>query len=123
MKGRPQGLAFRLRTCFSWGEAVLEVSQPRRPCYKFQCASGRNDVSPLMMLSARCGWYFRVVETGMAPVKDARLIRVFESRGPSVREMFLARSDPRTDAQTRLRLSATPALSPVWQRNLAGQSR
>ena len=52
-------------------EAVLEIAQPRAPCSKFQLYSGRADASALMTLSGRCGWYYRVVTPGRAPVTSA----------------------------------------------------
>ena len=38
---------------FSWGDAVVEISQPRSPCNKFQIYSGRPDVPALMTISGR----------------------------------------------------------------------
>jgi MOSC domain-containing protein YiiM len=104
---------------FRWGEAVLEVSQPRTPCYKFQHVSGRADGPALMTLSGRCGWHFRVVAPGEAPVKGGQLVRVQTSGGPRVRDVFLAASDRRTEPEARLWLAAAaPALSLEWRRKL-----
>jgi MOSC domain-containing protein YiiM len=107
---------------FSWGEAVLEVSQPRLPCHKFQRFSGREDASALMTLSGRCGWLFRVLATGRAPVEGSRLVRIGESGGPSVREVFLAGSDRRTDPARRRALAEPPGLAPAWRKKLSGEA-
>src|SRR5262249_16932812 len=87
----------RIGEIFSWGAVELEVSQPRVPCHKLQFYSGRDDIGALMTLSARCGWYFRVRRTGLAPLGDARLVREQASDGPSVREAFVAAFDRRFD--------------------------
>ncbi len=105
---------------FGWGEVLLEVSQPRTPCHKFQRFSGREDASALMTLSGRTGWHFRVLTPGMAPVKAARLIRVVDSGGPSVREVFLTGISPKSDPRQRQELAATKGLSAVWRKKLAG---
>ncbi len=51
-----------------WGDAVLEVSQPRAPCYKLAMHRGRGDIGRLLRQSGRCGWYLRVLEPGRVPV-------------------------------------------------------
>ena len=106
---------------FRWGDAVLEVSQPRAPCHKFQLYSGREDAGALMTLSGRCGWYFRVIEEGEAPIA-AEMERIFANNGapsvggaPSVREAFFACLDPRVGAEERQRVLDTPALAEAWR--------
>ena len=104
---------------FRWGDVVLEVSQPRTPCHKFQRVSGRSDASALMTRSGRCGWHFRVIEPGVAPA-GGMLRRAGESGGPSVREVFLAGADRRTARSLRERLADAPGLSPNWRSKLLG---
>lgn len=103
---------------FAWGETLLEVSQPRTPCHKLQRFSGRDDASAIMTLSGRCGWHFRVLATGTAPVKSGLLARMARSGGPSVREIFLAGSDRRTDPARRFALANAPGLAEAWQKKL-----
>ena len=105
---------------FQWGTAVLEISQPRVPCYKFQFHSGRLDASALMTLSARCGWYFRVLVEGAAPVGDAGLVRTSNGEGPTVREAFLAVFGKGFDPSRRQEIAATRSLSAAWRKRLVG---
>jgi MOSC domain-containing protein YiiM len=51
-----------------WGDAVLEVSQPRAPCFKLAMYRGRGDIGRRLHRSGRCGWYLRVLEPGRVPV-------------------------------------------------------
>ncbi|MBA2625175.1 MAG: MOSC domain-containing protein, partial [Acidimicrobiia bacterium] len=54
-----------------WGEAVLQVTQPRAPCYKLNLHRGfvgRDGTTVRMNDSGRTGWYLRVLEQGRAPV-------------------------------------------------------
>ena len=106
----------RIGDRFSWGQVILEISQPRSPCSKFQLYSGRDDASALMTLSGRCGWYLRVIEEGVAPARDTALTRVFASDGPTVRETFFAMHDGRTAVEVRRRIGETPALSKAWRK-------
>ncbi len=104
---------------FRWGDVLLEVSEPRAPCFKFVMLSGRADAPAAMTVSGRCGWYCRVLEEGQAHVGDARLVRVEQSGGPSVRETFFAALDPRTPASTRAKVAAARGLAASWVRALS----
>ncbi|HZR33558.1 MAG TPA: MOSC domain-containing protein [Terriglobales bacterium] len=46
------------------GSAILQVSQPRMPCYKLQIRFGRDDMIKRFLLSGRSGFYFSVIEPG-----------------------------------------------------------
>ena len=48
----------------SVGEAVLLVTEPRQPCYKFALRFGDEAMPRAMIRNGRCGWYFRVLQTG-----------------------------------------------------------
>ena len=49
---------------FKIGSAMLQVSQPRMPCYKLRIRFGRDDMIKRFLLSGRSGFYFSVVEPG-----------------------------------------------------------
>jgi MOSC domain-containing protein YiiM len=100
---------------FRWGEAILEVSQPRAPCFKFAIHSGRADAPSVMTVSGRCGWYFRVIREGLGPVKDAVLMRVAQTGGPDIRKAFFAAVDPRFPAGNLSRVHAAPGLAESWR--------
>ncbi len=51
-----------------WGDAVLQVSEPRWPCYKLAIHLGRSDVPRRFRQSGRTGWYLRVLRPGRVPV-------------------------------------------------------
>lgn len=105
---------------FQWGSVILEIAQPRVPCNKFVLHSGRADAGALMTVSARSGWYFRVIKTGAAPVAEAWLERVGESHGPTVREAFQAVFGKTASPEHRRALYGTPGLSEAWRKRLSG---
>ncbi len=51
-----------------WGDAVLEVCQPRWPCYKLALHRRRGDIASRLRDAGRTGWYLRVLEEGAVPV-------------------------------------------------------
>jgi MOSC domain-containing protein YiiM len=55
---------------WSWGEALLQVSQPRSPCYKLAAVTGRPDLLKRMVESGRTGWYLRVLQPGRVPTGE-----------------------------------------------------
>ena len=51
-----------------WGDAVLEVCQPRSPCFKLAMYRGRGDIGRRFRETGRTGWYLRVLQPGRVPV-------------------------------------------------------
>ena len=46
------------------GEALLEVSQARQPCWKLNERFARADMARQVQASRRTGWYYRVLQEG-----------------------------------------------------------
>ena len=53
---------------WAWGDAEVEVCQPRWPCFKLAMRLGRGDIGRRMKESGRTGWYLRVVREGTVSV-------------------------------------------------------
>ena len=104
---------------FVWGHVILEVTQPRGPCANVDLYHGRNELAQAMTLTARCGWYMRVLREGEAPTRNAIVHHAVMDQRPSVRDAFLARHDSRTPSTLRQRVHDTPALAPAWRRAIA----
>lgn len=98
---------------FRWGEAVLEVTQPRAPCFKFAIHAQRPDAPAVMTASGRTGWYFRVLREG---VGQGPLERVHSGTGPCVRDAFFAVLDPEAPRALREAVHAAPALAASWRK-------
>ena len=52
------------------GNALVQVSQPRRPCWKVNHKYGNAYISSLLISQAISGWYYRVIEEGQIEVGD-----------------------------------------------------
>jgi MOSC domain-containing protein YiiM len=55
---------------FQLGSAVLEVSQPRMPCWKIEHRFGRKAMVAKIIKAGISGWYYRVIEEGTAQAGD-----------------------------------------------------
>jgi MOSC domain-containing protein YiiM len=78
----------RIGDVWAWGDALVQVSQPRQPCFKLAMKTGRKDVVPAMIDSGRSGWYLRVLRPGTVPTSGA--IDVVErTGGPTITEVYL----------------------------------
>lgn len=55
---------------YQWGEAIIEVSQPRSPCFKLNKRWGIENLSVDMQDISRSGWLYRVIQPGMVSVDE-----------------------------------------------------
>jgi len=77
----------RIGDVWAWGQARLQVSQPRSPCYKLATVTGRPDLLKRFVRGGRTGWYLRVLQAATVPV--AGPIQVIE-RHPAGISVLLA---------------------------------
>jgi ferredoxin-NADP reductase/MOSC domain-containing protein YiiM len=57
------------------GTALLQVTRPRKPCFKLALRFQDLRLPRHLVETGRCGWYYRVLQTGtIAPDDDAQLI-------------------------------------------------
>jgi MOSC domain-containing protein YiiM len=107
----------RLGDAWRWGEALVEVSQPRAPCYKLSLHTGRKDVGPRMLVTGRCGWYFRVLETGRVPTAGSLTLERRDPGAPTIADAFAAMFDDGRAAEIDVvdRVLRSPALAAGWR--------
>lgn len=104
-----------------WGDAVLEVCQPRWPCYKLAMHRGRGDVGPRMRKTGRTGWYLRVLEPGRVPV--AGPIRVERNPVPASILLLHEAASPGEEVPADVieALIALDAVAEEWRMALAAR--
>lgn len=51
--------------------ALIEISQPRQPCWKIEHRFGAKGMVARIIQTGRCGWYFRVIEAGEVAAGDS----------------------------------------------------
>lgn len=57
----------RIGDIWAWGDALLQICQPRYPCFKLSMTTGRPIVGKRMLETLRNGWYLRVLQAGAVP--------------------------------------------------------
>jgi MOSC domain-containing protein YiiM len=101
-----------------WGDAVLEVCQPRWPCHKLIRHRGTQHAAERLVETGRCGWYLRVLEEGRVPV-DGPIEVLERPDGPSVLDCLRARTDLHDgNSATVETVVTTPALADQWRKHL-----
>lgn len=106
---------------FSWGKATVQVSQPRRPCYKLGARHGVRDLPVRMERTGRTGFYLRVLQPGeVSAAEPLRLVDI-DPFGLSVADVTSVMcSGPEAAGLTLERvLSAAHLLPARWVEQLA----
>ena len=105
---------------FRVGSALLELSMGRQPCNTLARHFQRKDMVARIIANRRCGWYYRVLEEGVAEPGDALELVERSQEHWSVEEAFALLFDPKRKApQNEVRdLLSLPALGPQWQAKL-----
>lgn len=99
---------------FRLGAAIIEVSQPRSPCWKIDARYGVDGMMRWMEETGNVGWYFRFIEEGN--VEPGCAFELVERRAPDVsvaRLLAVWREHRPAPAELR-RLAQTPGLSENW---------
>ena len=55
---------------FALGRAVIQVSQPRQPCWKLSVRFNVRGMARKVQTSGRTGWYYRVLQPGQVAATD-----------------------------------------------------
>lgn len=104
----------RIGDIWKWGDAVLQVSQPRWPCYKLAMHTGFDDIIKRFVASGRSGWYLRVLKPGVTPVAGPIELVAKDPLGVSVHLAFDVKTSG--DEEALVRVMAHPLLAEAWRR-------
>ena len=102
------------------GTCLLEVSQPRVPCFKLGIALGNTRAPKLFTKTFQTGVYFRVLEEG-ALVQGDDVVKTFSAPGSvSVETLFQAYFDKKYEGAEAVFLKALKldSLAPEWKEKL-----
>lgn len=103
---------------YLYGDAVIQVSQPRQPCWRPARRYRDEELALKIQDSGRTGWYFRVLEEGYVSAKsDLKLLeRPFpEWSIAACNETLHVNKD---DLRAADDLSRCRLLAPSWRKNL-----
>jgi MOSC domain-containing protein YiiM len=105
---------------FAIGEARVQVSQPRTPCWKLARRWRRQDMVERVVATGRSGWYCSILREGMI---EAGMEVVLLDRPHGVWTIRRAQETMRRrveDPGSAAALAMVPALSPGWREMLLG---
>lgn len=72
---------------YQWGEAIIEVCQPRSPCFKLNHRWGIENFCVTMQEVSRCGWLYRVIKPGVVSVCEPLVLIERVSNAMTLREV------------------------------------
>jgi MOSC domain-containing protein YiiM len=107
---------------WAWGDALLQVAQPRWPCFKLTLRSGVPDMAKRFRRSGRTGWYLRVLRPGEVPVAGPISVAERDPAGVTILDAHRA-ALPGADGEQVERVLAAPALASAWRRMLESDRR
>jgi len=108
---------------FSVGEAVLQVTQPRIPCFKLEYKTGIRNFGAQFRRSGRTGFYLRVLQEGLVQAGDEMLLMSRDPRGISVRALSDERHFRTKTAKEMESIIAVGGLSKRWRSFLTTRLR
>jgi MOSC domain-containing protein YiiM len=108
---------------FRIGSSVLQVSQPRSPCWKI---NHRFDAEHLSMFIAReriTGWYYRVVQPGFIEAGDRIELLERHTERFSIDQFWQVQLSHRPIIDELVALAATQGLAEDWKRRLSERAK
>jgi MOSC domain-containing protein YiiM len=101
------------------GDVVLQVSQPRQPCWKLARKWGIKEFADRVITSGRTGWYFRVLTEGSISCGIALTLRERSSPEWTISAANRVMHGRPFDREGSARLAAVPTLSASWKATLS----
>lgn len=99
---------------YQWGETIIEVSQPRSPCFKLNKHWGLETFSLAMQELSLCGWLYRVIQPGIASVNDDLVLLQRPKSAMTVAQVCAAFFGDPLNGQGLLKLKMQTRLSKSW---------
>lgn len=102
---------------YRWGGAIIQVTQPRSPCYKLNFHFSIEEMSALMQQTGYCGWLYRVISTGIVSEGHALDLLARTSDISVAEAITIAWHMPFDEEQYR-RLLSVSGLSASWSKTM-----
>ncbi|WP_372765926.1 MOSC domain-containing protein [Lutibacter sp.] len=78
---------------YKLGEALLEVTKPRTPCFKLGIRFGTQEILKQFWNSTKSGIYFKVLQTGNVKVGDELILVNQSENSPTIAEVYDSKKD------------------------------
>ncbi|MEE2781131.1 MAG: MOSC domain-containing protein [Planctomycetota bacterium] len=100
---------------FEVGTAVVQVSQPRTPCYKLAARLERPDLPARFLKSLKSGFYLRVLTEGQVQAGDCFVLRDRDSEPVTVQDLVRIYHFQRDDEALIHRVLKNGAIAREWR--------
>ena len=100
------------------GSALVQVSQPRRPCWKIDARYGVAGITAFINESGHTGWYYRVLEEGVAAPGDSFTLEERLQGAVSLDCLWTTWHRHRPDAERLRTIARAPGLTPAWVKKI-----
>jgi MOSC domain-containing protein YiiM len=97
------------------GTALLQVVQPRSPCYKLQVRFARPDMVALFVRQGHPGWYASVLEEGTVQAYDGIQLEERTQDKISIADVWRYSLSERADPDTYHQILSLPLLPAFWK--------
>ncbi|MEM9725818.1 MAG: MOSC domain-containing protein [Pseudomonadota bacterium] len=99
------------------GDAEVEVSHGRRPCWKLNAHLEQPDLAARMQKNGRTGWYYRVRRPGEIGVGDALILKGRPQPDWPLARVIGALFNPRLTREEAAAAAALPELAEAWRKD------
>ncbi|TDU28680.1 MOSC domain-containing protein YiiM [Panacagrimonas perspica] len=99
---------------FAFGSARIQLSQPRRPCWKIDARFGLEGIALFIEAHGLAGWYYRVLEPGTVRSGDELKLLDRHPESLSLREFHVLAHAHRPTVAELMRLAHLAGLEPSW---------
>ncbi|SDX78243.1 MOSC domain-containing protein [Paenibacillus sp. CF384] len=106
---------------WSVGETVVQVSQPRQPCYKLGMKHQLPELPHEVQRNGYTGFYLRVIKEGHVKLGDKLLLTSRHPAAITIAEANRVMHIDKQDKAGMLALLAITELSASWQQTLTGR--
>ncbi|WP_209862628.1 MOSC domain-containing protein [Paenibacillus shirakamiensis] len=104
---------------FKWGEAKIQVTQPRQPCFKLAIKHGVPEMVLKVQQTGYTGFYCRVLQEGRVSVRDRFVLERQDDGGITIALANQIMFHDKLNLDGARRILAVEALSASWRETLS----
>ncbi|MDE2441459.1 MAG: MOSC domain-containing protein [Betaproteobacteria bacterium] len=108
----------RLGDIWRLGTALLQLSQPRNPCWKIDERYACDGIAQFIAEQRLTGWYWRVLTPGMVIPGDELLLEQSDPTAYTLAEAMLCWQEHRPPLADLEKLAASPGLADSWKQKI-----
>jgi MOSC domain-containing protein YiiM len=97
------------------GTALLQVCQPRQPCFKLALRAESSAIPKAMVKTGRAGWYYRVIAPGIIQTGDAVTLKERPNADFLFSRLVAIVNHNNATVEELVRLAEMPGLARQWR--------